>query len=88
MDTEERDELLIELRTDVKRLAKVIEGNGQPGLFADVTTLKTEHQSVVAELDEIKNRLPNQKERIAAWTTIGVALIGAVGGWISNGGGK
>jgi hypothetical protein len=64
----ERDELLIRMDERTARLIKAVEGNGQPGLLADVAVLKEQ----VADIDK---RAPSQKEKVGAWGSIAATAI-------------
>lgn len=42
MNDEERDRLIYETHTDVRRMVSALYGNGQPGALTDIAVLKTQ----------------------------------------------
>ena len=62
------DARIASIETDVERLMKVVEGNGQPGIATQVTQM-------VVTVGEIKKSLEDIPKKVALWVTLFLGLF-------------
>ena len=74
-------DLLIQIATDVKRIVKVIDGNGQPGVLQDIAVLKQDMKERQDEAIALRSSTSNVSRNAAATSgvisllTLGAALL-------------
>jgi hypothetical protein len=87
MNDAQRDALLIRLDERTARLAKLIEGNGRPGILQDVTILKEDMRQREREADELRGAVPqlaadakSSAQTRATWTsaTVSAIIVGVI----------
>jgi hypothetical protein len=65
-------------REDIGKLEKILEGNGQPGLKADVITIKADVAAIKASVDDIGNVRIEIVSFKAVLRFVGWALVGCI----------
>lgn len=68
-------DLIVEMHTDMKRVLRVLDGNGKQGLIADVVEIRTDLDNVREDLREVKRRAPSRKERVGGWVAVIAAFM-------------
>lgn len=79
--TKEDRDLLVAIATDIKRVVRAIDGNGQPGLVQDVAVLKQDMKERQEEANALRMSTQNVSRNAAATSgvisllTLGAALL-------------
>lgn len=74
----EDHDLLVQISTDMKRLLKAIDGNGQPGLLQDVAILKQDMRERQYEAQELREAVPSKTRNTAVTSGIITAIMVSV----------
>ena len=74
----EDHDILVQLATDMKRLLKAIDGNGQPGLLQEVAILKQDMRERQHEAAMLRDAVPSKTRNTAVTSGVITAVMVSV----------